>query len=220
MKAWNDAVKRISVLIILALMAACATQPEREKTTPKPAPAARQAPAKVYTLEAPSMPRPEVLPSPEDGAEPGPDGGTAERQVLLGNTREGIPVYLSDFRGKMVLVNYWASWCPPCWAEMPQLEAIYADFRHRGLEVVAVNYGEGDKAVDNFVHGQVRPLSFHIVMDPDTTLSREQGVLAVPTTVLYDSDGRVVQRYTGIFGFSAGKVRNELHQLLKNANRS
>ncbi len=135
-------------------------------------------------------------------------------------TRAGVAVNLSQFRGKLVLVNYWASWCPPCWAEMAQLEDIYLDYHDRGLEIVAVNYGESELAISNFLQRQAKTLTFTIATDPDTKISREIGVRAVPTTLLFDSEGKMVKKYLGLFGFDANRVRNDLNELLGGDNRS
>ena len=187
---------------------------------PIPEKSATQTPAKVYTLDEPAVPTPEVMPplGPEPGSQPG--AVSQHPQVLLGNTRDGIPVYLSDFQGKLVLVNFWASWCPPCWAEMPELEAIYSEFRHRGVEIIAVNFGETEPAINNFLSRQPRPLSFLIVTDPDAKLAHEQGVHVVPTTLLVNAEGKIVTRYAGVFGFNPKIVRSDLERLLKSAERS
>jgi len=198
-------------------MVACATQPETKPTPPKVEPVA-EAPATVYTLEAPVIPRPEVMENVIVAPEPNTSDTPAVPKVQLGVSREGVPVYLSDFRGKVVLVNFWASWCPPCWSEMAQLETIYTDFRSRGVAIVAVNQGETEQAIESFLNRQVRPLSYVIAADPETHLSRALGVRAVPTSLLFAADGTETARYTGVFGFQPARVRDDIDRLLKSAN--
>ena len=103
---------------------------------------------------------------------------------------------------------------------MAQLEDIYLDYHDQGLEIVAVNYGESEQAISNFLQRQAKPLTFTIATDPDTQISREIGVRAVPTTLLFDSEGKLVKKYLGLFGFDANRVRNDLIELLGSANRS
>jgi len=210
-------VKPFIIIFSLLWLAGCVSQSPTKTPPPKSPPVAEAPVAKVYTLEAPVLPKPEIVESPDAEPEQPDTQGPPAPKVLLGHTREGVPVYLSDFRGKLVLVNYWASWCPPCWAEMAQLEAIYSDFRHRGVSIVAVNQGESEQAIENFLRGQLRPISFLIATDPNSTLSHEQDVRAVPTTLLFDTDGKQIKRYTGVFGFQPDQVRGDLARLLERA---
>ncbi len=135
-------------------------------------------------------------------------------EVVLGSSMSGRPIYLSEFRGQALLVNYWASWCPPCWAEMPQLQQIYQEYRLRGLEVVAVNSGETRVAIDSFLDRQRTPLTFAVAMDPQQQAGQAQGVSGVPVTILYGMDGSVVRRFTGMLGFDPALIRQDLDRML------
>jgi thiol-disulfide isomerase/thioredoxin len=213
-------VKFLTYFCLLVLISACASAPPPKNTPVKPK--AKEPVAKVYSFEPPVVPEPEEV-TPSTATPGGRESGGIHGQygvAVLGVTRAGVAVNLSQYRGKPVLVNYWASWCPPCWAEMAQLEDIYLDYHDRGLEIVAVNFGESDLAISNFLQRQAKTLTFTIAADPDTKISREIGVRAVPTTLLFDSEGKMVKKYLGLFGFDANRVRNDLNELLGGDNRS
>lgn len=115
---------------------------------------------------------------------------------------EGRPVALSEFRGRVMLLNVWATWCPPCVWEMPAMERLYRELGDEGLEVVAVSVdvaspaaigsgrGSGD-AVHSFV--QERGLTFTVLLDPDRRIERLYQVRGLPTSYLVDRDG-VIRR--------------------------
>lgn len=111
-------------------------------------------------------------------------------------TLAGEPVRLSDLRGKVVLLNFWATWCIPCRTEMPAIEALYQRYRAQGLEVLAVNLDRLSTAgVEAFLK-EVK-VTFPIVLDPDWSAARTYGVLGVPTSYLIDRAGNVVVREVG-----------------------
>lgn len=95
---------------------------------------------------------------------------------------------LADLRGKAVLLNFWASWCEPCRAEMPSLQALQA-LHSDTLVVLAVNYKESPEAVQRFVQRQAWTLP--MVTDPDGAIARRWGVGIFPSSVLIDARGRV-----------------------------
>jgi cytochrome c biogenesis protein CcmG/thiol:disulfide interchange protein DsbE len=102
---------------------------------------------------------------------------------------------LSDHRGQVVLINYWASWCAPCRQETPGLIDLAREYRYKGLSIVGVSMDEGGKpAVESFMS------EFHMpypVLMPDLTAPPVVAVEALPTTVLVDRDGRVAKSYIG-----------------------
>lgn len=170
-----------------------------------------EAVVKAYPVEP--APAPEVVP-----IMPGPDAATPARprQGLLGAADTGAPVYVSDFRGKLVLANFWTSWCPPCWGEMPHLEAIRRDYAKRGVVVVAVNQREDPDAIAAFVQGQDVALGFPMLSDASGMAGRERGVNSVPTTLLFDHRGLLSRRYTGMFGVDVAQMRRDIDRLLRN----
>ena len=96
---------------------------------------------------------------------------------------------LADLRGKAVLINFWASWCEPCRAEMPSLQALAQSQGPDKLVVLAVNYKEPPARIAQFV--QRTGLTLPVVADPHGTLAQQWGVTVFPSTVLIGSDGRV-----------------------------
>lgn len=96
---------------------------------------------------------------------------------------------LADLRGKAVLINFWASWCEPCRAEMPSLQALAQSQGADKLVVLAVNYKEPPARVAQFV--QRTGLALPVVADQQGTLAQQWGVTIFPSTVLIGSDGRV-----------------------------
>ena len=107
------------------------------------------------------------------------------RLTLLG----GGEVALSELRGQVVIVNLWASWCPPCRAEMPALQEAYEAYRDRGLEILAVNttYQDSQAAAAGFV--QEYGLTFPVPMDQTGEVSRSYLLRALPTSFFIDRDG-------------------------------
>lgn len=95
---------------------------------------------------------------------------------------------LSDLRGKVVLLNFWASWCEPCRAEMPSLQALQ-QAHSQNLVVLAINYREAAPTVEVFVQRQGWTLP--VVTDPDGVLARRWGIGIFPSSVLIDAHGRV-----------------------------
>jgi len=121
---------------------------------------------------------------------------------------------LSDLRGKVVMVNFWATWCPPCREEMPSMEAIYQALHDQGFQVLAVNQWESPDQVFPYM-GQldVYP-SFPVLFDRDSSVAEAYGVKGLPTTVLVDPQGRVVYRAVGGRNFNHPEVRRLIERLL------
>lgn len=122
---------------------------------------------------------PEPLPSPT---------------VTLRNV-QGQPFSFQDFRGKVVLLNFWATWCVPCRQEMPAMEQLYEAYRDRGLVVVAVNFRESTREVRSFIE-ELR-LTFPMALDGDGVLSRRLAVRGLPVTYLLDREGRILWKAIG-----------------------
>ena len=108
------------------------------------------------------------------------------------------PVSLADFKGKVVLLNFWATWCPPCRREMPSMERVYQKLKDEGFVVVAVNQWEDPDHVFAYT-GQlsVNP-TFPLVFDLDSKIAEAYRVKGLPTTYLIDPQGRI--RYQAIGG--------------------
>lgn len=103
----------------------------------------------------------------------------------------GAHLTLSDYRGQVILLNLWASWCPPCRAEMPTLEKIYQQYQQQGFMVLGLNatYQDDFPAVLDFVKDQ--GLSFPILLDRDGEVSRLYELRSLPTSFLIDRNGEI-----------------------------
>lgn len=130
--------------------------------------------------------------APVCGAEPQPAPEYSAR--LLGSEQE---VTLASLRGQVVLLNTWATWCPPCREEMPDFEAVHKRYREQGLAVIGVNIdeGEADEEVTRFVQGM--KIGFSIWRDPNNRFGKRFRVLGVPATLLIDREGMIVRRWQG-----------------------
>lgn len=104
---------------------------------------------------------------------------------------------LDDYRGSWVLVNFWATWCPPCRKEMPSLEHLYQVYRARGLRVLAVNQWEDPDHVFSYM-GELNVFpGFPMLFDPQSRVSESWGVHGLPTSFLVDPQGRIAYRAVG-----------------------
>ncbi len=120
-----------------------------------------------------------------------PRPGRVEAPDFLLRTLDGQNRSLRQDRGKVVLMNFWATWCPPCIREMPAMQRLYDKFGTQGLEIVAVSVDQGNPdAVRKFVDDL--KLNFPVVLDPDQATKQAYQVRALPTTYLIDRKGRVV----------------------------
>ena len=102
---------------------------------------------------------------------------------------------LSDFRGKTVIVNFWATWCPPCREEMPSMERAWQKIKDDGMAMIAINVGEDEDTIFQFTASY--PVTFPLLLDQDSEVVEPWGVRGLPTTYVVDPQGRVVYRAIG-----------------------
>lgn len=122
------------------------------------------------------------------------------------------PFNLSSLRGKVVILNFWASWCPPCRAEMPSLNNLYREFRNKGLEVVAISTDRFDSAVKDYI--SKNPLNITVLIDSDNRVSRQFKVFSIPTTFLIDRNGIIIERYLGEEDWTSPEIKKKIKEVL------
>ena len=131
---------------------------------------------------------------------------------------QGKLVRLSDFRGKVVLLNFWATWCPPCRKEMPSMQRLYQAYKDKGLEIVAVS-------VDTASSGEVRAfteklgLTFTALHDRDSLVSRLYSSPGVPSSYLIDVQGKLAYRVLGEYDWFGETAKNAVEGLLPGAGK-
>jgi peroxiredoxin len=113
------------------------------------------------------------------------------------DTLDGQTVALSDFRGEVVLLNFWATWCGPCASEMPFIQQVYDEWSGKGLRVLAINIGESAGTVTSFL--EEYSLSFPVLLDIDGAVATQYGATNIPTTFLIDQEGIVQGVKVGAF---------------------
>ena len=114
---------------------------------------------------------------------------------FTGRTAEGRTVTLAGVRGRVILLTFWATWCPPCLGEMPVFEQLHRDFAPDGLTVLGVNVREETPAIQRYA--RELGLTFPLLLDRKGEIQVLYGVIALSTTFLIGRDGRAVARATG-----------------------
>ena len=119
---------------------------------------------------------------------------------------------LSALKGKVVFLNFWATWCGPCRDEMPSVEILYKRFKDKGLEILAVNCQENQEDVLAFMANY--GLTFPALLDEDGRVSGAYGIQAIPTTFLINRDGRIILRLVGSINWDTEKIHAAIESLL------
>jgi peroxiredoxin len=107
----------------------------------------------------------------------------------------GSNVSLSQYKGQVVMINFWASWCGPCREEMPLLESIYKKYSKLGFTMIGVNVEPDSKAADEWL--KATPVSFPILYDTDSKVSKLYEVAGMPSTVIIDRNGKLRKLHRG-----------------------
>jgi peroxiredoxin len=125
---------------------------------------------------------------------------------------DGRAVSLASQRGKVVLLNFWASWCAECRPEMPMFEQLHREFVAQGLSVIGINAREGVPAIRAYAK-ELR-LTFPLVLDPKGNINALYGVIGLPATFLVGRDGRALARAIGPREWSSAAGQKLVQELL------
>jgi thiol-disulfide isomerase/thioredoxin len=128
---------------------------------------------------------------------------------------DGSQLRLADLTGHVVLVDFWASWCPPCRTSFPELDSLYRALHARGLDVLAVNVDERRRDADGFLAD--RPHTMPVFLDPKGQAAQAFHIAGMPTSVLIDRSGHVRFTHTGYTTVVADAYRREIAMLLEEA---
>ena len=139
-------------------------------------------------------------------------GGQIPSPLILQNVN-GMRVDLSQFKGQVVLVNFWASWCEPCRDEMPSLDRLQRRLRDKGFTVLGVNIGEGTPRIKQFL--QSVPVDFQIVRDTDSVVLKAWRVRMLPASFLLDKNGMLRYQMVGDADWDAPGPQAPILELLK-----
>lgn len=120
---------------------------------------------------------------------------------------------LSDMKGSVVLINFWATWCPPCRAEMPSLERLKTQVNDADFRIVAVNLGEKKEDISRFYFSLNPPLTFKVLMDRDMRASQFWPMKGLPMTFLVDKAGRVTHVSQGARRWDTNEVKGIIEAL-------
>jgi peroxiredoxin len=129
-------------------------------------------------------------------------------------TPDGQTLTLRQLKGKVVFLNFWATWCPPCRAEMPSMEMLYQRLRKDGLEFIAVDIMESAADVKKFITDY--KLTFPVALDANGAVSNDYGIQAIPATFIIDRDGKIILTAVGGRNWDSPATIAAFEALLKN----
>ncbi len=147
--------------------------------------------------------------------------GMAQKPPLVGGpvlhfeleTLNGTRTQISDYHGKVVLLNFWATWCKPCKEEMPEIQAAYETYKDQGFVVLGINFGEKREKAQKLV--KEMGLTFPILLDKDVEVAEQHRVVSLPVTFFIDAKGIIKEQ---VFGGTLTKdqIGEAFHRLQKN----
>jgi len=141
-----------------------------------------------------------------------PWGGVVTPPLELADL-DGKTHRLADYRGQVVLVNFWATWCKPCRDEMPSIERLRAALQGRPFAVLAVNVGESAEKARGFAASM--PLGFPLLLDRDMKASRAWGARVLPATFVLGPDGVARYSHLGELDWAQPEVRAQMEKLMR-----
>jgi thiol-disulfide isomerase/thioredoxin len=151
-----------------------------------------------------------AVPAAAEALKPWPGGATPALEL---SDLEGARHRLADYRGKVVLVNFWATWCEPCREEMPSIERLRASLEGRPFAVLAVNLAEPESRIRKFL--DTVPGRYTVLLDRDGQAARAWQARMLPATYIVGLDGRIRYRHVGDMDWARAEVRDLVQGLMK-----
>ncbi|MCU7940050.1 MAG: TlpA family protein disulfide reductase [gamma proteobacterium symbiont of Bathyaustriella thionipta] len=124
---------------------------------------------------------------------------------------DGVKHQLSDYKGQPVIINFWATWCPPCRAEMPSMERAWNKIKDECIAMLAINVGEDEDTVFTFLGDY--PANFTILLDQSGAVSEQWPVRGLPTTFIVSPDGQIVYRAIGGREWDDEQLLDQIRQI-------
>lgn len=133
---------------------------------------------------------------------------------VVGKDREGAPIRLGDSRGKVVVLSFWASWCPPCRKELPILENVQRKGGAGHIKVIGISYKEDAFLVRKLL-AKMKDVQMTFTRDPDGSLAKQFGLKGPPLMIMIGRDGRIASIHTGYSEDALDQLVEELNRLLE-----
>lgn len=121
----------------------------------------------------------------------------------------GREVSLSDFKGKKVYLNFFATWCSPCKAEMPEIQKLYEETKDSDLVILAVDLGEDSGTVSNFINN--KKYSFNVLLDSNNLVAEKYQITSIPASYFIDKDGNIIDKHIG--GMTIQDMKSYINKL-------
>lgn len=127
-------------------------------------------------------------------------------------TDQGRTVSTSDFGGKLLVLNFWATWCPPCVEEMPSLDSFHKSLADKGVVVLGISVDKDERVYKAFL--EKARVSFHTARDPQAKINAEYGTFKYPETYVIDRSGKVLRKYIGPENWTDERMLRDVASLL------
>jgi peroxiredoxin len=125
----------------------------------------------------------------------------------------GKKVTLSQFKGKVIILNFWSIWCGPCLAEIPSLNKLYLEFKDKGLVVLAIAEDPAEKPVRSYI--KEKGLVFPVLMDKERKVYFKYSLYGIPVSFLIDKKGFIVEKFIGERDWNSTQMKGKISSLLK-----
>ena len=146
-------------------------------------------------VTATQPPPPTIAAVPTSTPEGGAPAGTPQVEGIVLFDLNQKPINLTDYKGAIVFLNFWATWCPPCREEMPSMQKLYNRYKNEPFHIIAVSLKESPTQVKAFF--KKKRLSFTVLIDPKGDVGKKFGINSIPTTFILDKNGEVIGKAIG-----------------------